>query len=171
MLPFLIQGLYAIRRELLLTLRPASEIIAGWIGVASIIGIILLPVGISIGSTYLSVVKSEPYRIPFPTRAALWWIDDHAARNDVIIASPDSPYLVPLFTGLSILRLNDYWLSAQDDVMHTLVSAFMGDRDAQTLTLTHGKYLLLSKNDSAHWDTTKLKKVFEALDAIVYKTR
>lgn len=171
LLPFLIQGLYAIRRELLLTLRPLSEIIAGWVGVICIVAIILVPVGISVGSTYLSVVKSEPYRIPLSTRAALWWIDDHAARNDVIIASPESPYIVPLFTGLSILRLNDYWLSAQDDVMHTLVSAFMGDRNAQALTIMQGKYLLLSKNDSTRWDTTKLKKVFEAPDAIVYQTR
>lgn len=171
LLPFLIQGLYAIRRELSLTLRPISETIAGWVGVVCVVAIMLLPVGISVGSTYLSVVKSDPYRIPLATRSALWWIDEHAARNDVIIASPESPYIVPLFTGLSILRLNDYWLSAQDTITHNVASAFLGDKDAQTSILKEGTYLLLSKNDSTQWDTTKLKKVFEAPDAIVYQAR
>lgn len=171
LLPFIIQGIYLIRRELTLTLRPLSEIIAGWIAVVCVVGIIVLPVGISVGSTYISLVKSEPYKIPLSTRVALWWIDEHATREDVIITSPESPYIVPLFTGLSILRLNDYWLSAQDTITHDLVSAFSGDKSAQINVLQQGNYLLLSKNDNSLWDTTKLKKVFETPDATVYTTR
>ena len=171
LLPFIIQAIYSIRRELMLTLRPLSEVIAGWIGVVCILGILVLPVGISVGSTYLSLVKSEPYRINLATRTALWWLGDHATPQDVIITSPEAPYIVPLFTGVSVLRLHDYWLSAQDETMNDTVTAFSGDKDAQERVMQQGKYLVLNAANKDSWDTSKLKKVFEAPDAIVYNTQ
>ncbi len=171
LLPFFIQILYAIRRELFLTLRPSSEKIAGLLALLGIIGIIVLPIGISMGNTYLSLVKSEPTKIPLATRTAIWWIDEHADKNDVIIASPYEPYIVPLFTGRSLVRLNDYWLSPQDELMKDTVRAFAGDANVQNTILPLGKYLLLNKEQQVTWDTKNLKKVFEAPDAIVYETR
>ncbi len=171
LLPFTIQVIYSIRRELLLTLRPLSEILAGWIGVVSIVGILLLPVGVSVGSTYLSLVRSEPYRIGLATRTALWWIDEHAAPEDVVITSPEAPYIIPLFTGVSVLRLQDYWLSAQDEIMSDTVAAFDGDKDAQQRVMKQGNYLVLNSTNKKSWDTSKLKKLFETPDAIIYNTR
>lgn len=170
LLPFLIQGIYATRRELLLTLRPMSELIAGWVGVICIIAVAFLPVGISVGTTYASLTTSEAYTIGLQTRTALWWIDEHAAKEAIIITSPQPPYIIPLYTGRAVLRLHDYWLSEQDETMRDTSAAFLGDIGAQQRIIKKGQYLFLSKNDREMWDVSGLKKVFEAPDAIVYKT-
>lgn len=171
LLPFAVQAIYLIRRETHLTLRPMSEVIVGWIATLLLIGILFLPVGISAGSTYLSLVKSEPYTVPLETRTALWWLDEHAEPSDVIITSPHAPYIVPLFTGRATLRLHDYWLSAEDTVTNDVVAAFSGDLSAQQRILPHAKYIFLSAADAKAWNTTSLQQVFETPDAIVYQTR
>lgn len=169
LLPFVIQVIYAIRRELLFTLRPIPEIIAGWIGIAGVLGILVLPVAISAGSTYLSMVKSTPYTVSLSDRALLWWIDEHTAPQDVVITSGDPPYTIPLFTGRAMLRAKDYWLSLDNDVATVLQQAYSGDTAAQQSVLKQGQFVILTKNEATLWNTTTLTKMFDDGSIAVYK--
>ncbi|MEO6077979.1 MAG: hypothetical protein ABIP54_04285, partial [Candidatus Andersenbacteria bacterium] len=165
-----ISYIYYLRREIQLTTRPASEIIAGWVGVISMLAICFLPVGISAGSTYSNLLKNDTHTISFNTQLALWWIDEHAKPLDIIIANPNEPFLIPLFTHSAMLRANDYWLSLQDETLTQLTNAFTGNKADQQEILKQGKFLLLTPEEQKTWDVSKLKKVFESSDAIVYTT-
>lgn len=169
LLPFVIQALYAIRRELLFTLRPFSEIIAGWIGIAGILAILALPVAISAGSTYLSMVKSTPYTISLSDRALLWWLDEHTAPQDVVITSGDAPYTIPLFTGRAMLRAKNYWLSFNDDVANNLQQAYMGNAASQQAVLKQGQFVILTNDEAILWNTTTLTKMFDDGNTAIYK--
>src|SRR3989344_3584027 len=164
----IITYLYFLRREIRLTSRPASEIISGWIGVIIILAILFMPFGISAGSTYSNLLKNDAHTISFNTQETLWWIDAHAKPLDVIIANPNEPFSVPLFTSKALLRTNDYWLSLQDTTTEAIVSAFAGDAASQQEVLAQGNYLLLTPEEQKTWDVSKLKKVFESPDSVVY---
>ncbi len=168
LLPLIIQLLYWVRRELLLTTRPMSERIAGWILVLCALAIIILPIGISSGTTYMSLLGKDKNTISTNMRIALWWIDDHAPANAIVLANPNEPFMVPMFTGRAMLRAKDYWLSQDDEVAHNLDKAFAGDSAAQKEILPLGSFLLLNKEDAKMWDTTKFKKVADTGDMLVY---
>jgi hypothetical protein len=161
---------YYLRREIQLTTRPVSEIITGWVSVISMLAICFLPIGISAGSTYSSLLKNDTHTISFNTQLALWWIGDHAKPLDVVISNPNEPFLIPLFTHSAMLRANDYWLSLQDETLTQLTGAFAGNKSDQQKVLKQGKFLLLTSEEQKTWDVSKLKKVFESSDAIVYST-
>lgn len=171
LLPLVIQALYWVKREVLYTTRPWSEKIAGGLIVASACATLLLPIGISFGNTYKSLVFGYNHVANFNTRIALSWIDEHTPSNAVVIANPNEPYIVPLFTGRAMVRATDYWLSADDDTSKTLQKAFAGDKAAQKEILSQGSYLFLNKEDQAHWDISTLKKVADTGDVKVYATR
>lgn len=171
LLPLSIQLVYWVRRELVLTSRPMSERIAGYILAISALLIILMPIGISTGNTYINLLRNGEQRISVNMRTALWWIDDHAGANDVIITNPQEPFAVPFFTGRAMLRAKDYWLSRDDEVAKSLESAYQGDTRAQQELLPLGAFLFLTKEDAKVWDTKKLKKVADTGDAIIYATR
>ena len=167
----IIQYVYFLRREILLTSRPVSEIITGSIGVVAMGLILFLPIGISAGSTYSNLLKNDEHDVSQTTQEALWWIEGHAKPLDVIIANPNEPFAVQLFTSKAVLRTNDYWLSLQDNTKDKLIAAFAGDKASQKEVLTQGAFLLLTPEEQKIWDVSKLKKVFESPDAIVYLTR
>lgn len=166
----ILQYSYFLRRELFLTSRPMSEKIAGWVGGLILGGILFLPIGISAASTYSNLLKNDEHTITPDVRSALWWIDEHTKPLDVIIASPTEPYMVPLFTSKAMLRAQDYWLSLQDNTTQKLVDAFVGNKDAQAAILAKGSYIMLTPDQQRLWDTSKLKKVFQAPNAIIYQT-
>jgi len=171
LLPLAIQLLYWIKRELLFTTRPMSELLAGWAIVLCATCIFLLPIGISAGNTYLSLVKSDPHRISANMRIVLWWIDDYVSPNEVVITNPNEPFIVPLFTGRAMVRARDYWLSLDDDVAENVEKAYLGDKAAQQEVLTLGSFLLLTEEDAKHWDASSLKKVADSGEAKLYATR
>lgn len=167
----LIQYLYFIRREITLTSRPLSEIIAGWIGGTAMLLILFLPIGISAGSTYANLLQNDKRTVTQNTQIALAIIDALGKPTDIVIANPNEPFSVPLFTSKALLRTNDYWLSLQDDTTNDLVKAFTGDKASQQKVLQQGNFLLLSPEEQKSWDVSKLKKVFESKDAIAYRIR
>lgn len=171
LLPFCIRGVYLLRRELWLTSRPLSERIAGYVGLLCIVGIALLPIGVSLASTYKSLVISEPSVISFSTRTALWWLDEHASTTDIVATSGKEPYSVPLFTGRAVLRLEDYWLSEQDDVLEEVQAAFTGDTKNQQHLISRAQYVIVPKTDANLWAASKLKSVFETPNEVIYETR
>ncbi len=167
-LPQLVQVLYWVRRELLLTSRLMSERIAGWILVTCFAFVIIIPIGASAGSAYLNLLRNDEHRITRNTALALSYIDEQSTADAVIIANPNDPMAIPLFTGRSVLRVNEYWLSEQDEVASTLDRAFTGDKDAQRKILQSGSHLFLTKDDAAVWDTTALVQVENTGDATIY---
>lgn len=170
-LPLLIQLLYWIRRELLLTSRPMSELVAGWGIVTSSVLILLLPIGISAGSTYSSLLTGEERSISKDMRITLWWIDDHVPAHSTVIANPNEPFVIPLFTGRAMLRATDYWLSLDDEVATTAEKAFAGDTAAQQQVLDMGSFLFLTKEDEKLWNVSKLTRLTGSDDASVYGPR
>ncbi len=167
----IIQYIYFLRRELVLTSRPISERIAGWVGVLAICLIAFLPVGVSAGSTYSNLLKNDTHTVSLNTQIVLWWIEAKANPNDIIIANPNEPFIVPLFTSKALLRTNDYWLSLQDETKDALVKAFSGDQKSQQEVLAEGNYLFISTEEQKTWNVSALKKVFESPDATVYQIR
>ncbi|MDA1169306.1 MAG: hypothetical protein O3A36_03135 [bacterium] len=171
LLPLAIQLMYWVKREVLYTTRPISEKIAGNLLVLSACLILLMPIGISFGNTYKSLVAGDKHIVNVNTRIALSWIEDNTPSNAVIITNPNEPYIVPLFTGRAMVRATDYWLSADDDTSITLQKAFAGDKAAQKETLFFGSYLYLNKEDQTHWDISALKKVADTGDVKVYEIK
>lgn len=171
LLPLAIQLLYWIKRELFYTTRPWSEKIAAGLIVASACATLLLPVGISFGNTYKSLVFGYKYEVSLNTRIVLFWIEKNTPTNAVILANPNEPYVVPFFTGRAMVRASDYWLSKDDTVTQTLQHAFAGDKTAQQEILAQGSYLYLNKEDQPKWDVSKFKKVADSGDAKVYEIR
>lgn len=171
LLPLAIQLLYLIKRELFFTTRPMSEKIAGWAITISAALILLLPIGISAGNTYGSLVFGEARTISQGMKIALWQIDATVPRDAVIITNPNEPYMVPLFTGRAMLRTKDYWLSQEDDIAKMLTAAYSGDKQAQTDILDYGSFLFLTKEEQLNWNTSKLKKVADSGDVIVYEVK
>ncbi len=167
----IMQYMYFIRRELHLTARPTSEIVAGHVAAVCMGLILLLPLGVSAGSTYVNLLKNDKHVISFNTRTTMYWIESKTSPKDIIIASPNEPYVIPIFTGRSLLRLHDYWLSPQDETTNDLVQAFAGNKDSQKKILAQGQYLFLDHNEISSWDVSKLKKVFESPEATVYQVR
>lgn len=171
LLPLAIQLLYWVKRELLLTVRPMSELIAGWVLGTTTLLIVILPIGISTGNTYASLLKDGEQRISLNTRIGLWWIDDHTSTKDVVIANPNEPFVVPFFTGRAMLRATDYWLSQNDEVLKNVEKAFTGDIAAQKEILPLGSFLFLTKEDAKNWNTKQLKKVADTGDVLIYQLR
>ena len=167
----LIRYLYFLRREIILTSRPFSEIITGWIGSMAMLLILFLPIGISAGSTYSNLIKNDEHTITQNTQIALAIIDGLGKPGDIVIANPNEPFSVPLFTSKALLRANDYWLSLQDNTTNGLAQAFAGDKTSQKEILAQGNFLLLTPEEAKSWDVSKLKKVFESKDAIAYRIR
>lgn len=169
LLPISVQAIYFIRRELFLTTRSASEKIGGYFAVLCIIGIGVLPIGISVGNTYLSLLRGEERRISLNDRTIFWWIDDNTKGDDIIITNPEEPYALPLFTGRSMLRAKDYWLSQDDETANNLIKAYEGDKLAQQKTLQEGSHIILRKDDLPKWDISAFEKMISTGDATVYK--
>lgn len=171
LLPLIIQLLYWMKRELFFTTRPMSEKIAAWALVLCSAAILVMPIGISMGNTYKSLLKEEANVIGSGLKIALWWIEENTPTNAVIVTNPNEPFVVPLFTGRAMLRTQDYWLSEDDDTAKTLNKAFAGDQEAQKEVLTLGSFLFLTKEDQNTWDTSKLKKVADSGDVKIYETK
>lgn len=168
LLPLVIQIKYWIYRELFLTSRPASERIGGYLIAISSALVLLLPVGISAGSTYRSLLVEEPRIISQNDQLLLWWIDEHTSPNDIIITNGYEPYTVPLFTGRALLRTEGYWLSADDDISNQIQKAYAGDTSAQKAILQSAQYIIIPKNAVKMWDVTELKKASDNGTDVLY---
>lgn len=169
LLPLIIQVKYWIYRELFLTSRPASERIGGYLIAISAALILLLPVGISAGSTYRSLLIEEPRIITQNDRILLWWIDDHTNPEDIIITNGNEPYGVPLFTGRAMLAAEGYWLSIDDELSEQIQKAYAGDKNAQKSILPFADYIIIPKNALDLWGMSGFKKVFDNGTDVLYK--
>lgn len=167
----IIQYLYFIKRELLYTARPMSEKIIGWIAVCMGATILVVPTAISAGSTYQNLLFHDKQTISPYNRTLLWWIDEHVRPSDVIASKPTEPFIIPLFTNKSMLRIHNYWLSPQDETTQLLVRAFEGNKESQNNVVKQANYLLLTTNEKKQWDISKFKVVFESPDMAVYKIK
>lgn len=152
--PVLRTGWY-VYREFVLSTRRVLEYVIGLAIVVIGITAFTMPSISSIASAYDNLLYNNEHKISWQRREALWWLADHTEVSSVIIANPEAPWDIPLFTGRSLLRASNngeaYWLSLPDENLQQLQAAFAGDVAAQKNIVQHGDYLLLSAAEETSW--------------------
>ncbi len=164
-----------VKRQLLHAGAPPGTKAGSWAFVLTVLFLMALPGLASGASAYDNLLFGEVSIVTTPHVEALNWIDTNAAANDAIIAHPDSPWLVPLFTGRSLLRTN-YWLDPNDELTQHLNDAFAGDTAAQASVISHARrpdgqarYLLLQSTELVAWEKTVSEPVFNNQDVSIFE--
>lgn len=97
-----------------------------------------------------NLLFKDSQQVSAPEREAYAWLKAHTNPTDVILASPEEPWSVPLFTGRSLVRTN-YWLSPADPLTDEVTAAFNGSLAAQEVTAGHADYIVLTTVDEPLW--------------------
>ena len=125
---------YFIRRLLVYTTLSFPQRAGGWVAVGGACIVLILPGAASAGRTLDSLLHSDERSVSFSSREGMWWLAEHADANAVVLASPDSPWEIPLFSGLALLRA-DYWLGDEDELLDLVMSAFQSEGIAYKRTV------------------------------------
>jgi hypothetical protein len=168
-LPLILQAYFWLRRQLQFTTQTWLETLFGY--AATVIAFILfavIPAGGAVISAHDNLTYNDTQRVDSSTIEALHWLYDNTPAAAVIVASPQPPWSVPFFTGRSLLRLSDYWLSPQDETLNMLKAAFTGDKKAQAGIVTQGDYLLLQHHEETLWGKITYPKVFSNDTVAIY---
>ena len=94
----LIRLFYWLRRQLIDTARSPLQAASGWATVAALLLVTLLPAGASVASAHDNLMFKDERVVTITQREALDWLRENTEINDVILASPNPPWVVPLFT-------------------------------------------------------------------------
>ena len=164
----LVRAWYWIRRELVYTTHDVVERGLGWLTVIGIAGVLVLPAGVSVAITHDHLMFKNQLTIDREQVAALKWLADNTVSNDVILASPDQPFAVPLFTGRSLLRTN-YWLSPDDSLLKIVTAGFEGQVEQQRLALNQADFVLLTASQVPLWQSVLGEPLFQNEGARIYR--
>jgi len=137
---------------------------------ASLIVISLWPAGAAFLTTHDNLMRNDHHVVGGQEIEAMRWVRENSDVDDVFIASPESPWVIPLFTGRAVVRAEDYWLSKNDEVLDDIKLAFAGDRGAQARSLLLGDWLVLERGDPG-WLTVDTSSAYENASIRVYKLR
>lgn len=180
-LPLTIQPLIMVimwvKRQLLYSTRTLVEwLTAIVIGGAAVIVLFVMPAGGATVSSLSHLLYSNKETVTTPMRVGLWWIQDHAAPDAIVIASPYVPWAIPYFTGRSLLRTSHedtaFWLSEDDAVLQDLRAAFTsGDKEAQGRLFSKADYLFLTGTERKLWEPISYPKVLDTTDIVIYQLR
>jgi len=169
--PFLLHPLirlyYFLKREIINTTRTFSEQLFSYVLILISLSLFLLPAGASVASTYDNLLFKDEQTITIADRLALEWLSANTSPEAVILASPNEPWAVPLFTGRSLLRTN-YWLSPHDDLEETVNKALAGDQSAQAEAIKAADYLYLSFEEKELWQTLPANEVYNSNNHVIY---
>jgi len=166
----LLRLFYWLRRQLIDTARPLSQVAAGWATVVALLLVTLLPAGASVASTHDNLMFKDERVVTITQREALDWLEENTEIDDVVLASPNPPWVVPAFTGRALLRA-DYWLSPQDEMYSQITAAFAGNRAAQKVVLKQADYLLLPRDEQGLWELPLYDQVFSNTAVNIYRLR
>lgn len=168
----IVQGWYWVRRELLHTTHSVPEKVAGWFAVGTLLLLLIFPGAVSVASAHDNLMFKDEQVIDTAYRRALWWIEDNTEPSAVFLASPETPFAIPMFTGRTLLR-TAYWLSPDDVVLADVVSAFEGDTSAQEQVMGGADYLLLQDVERKLWEPLPptIPVVFDVNAVVIYKLR
>ena len=148
-----------LRRELLHTTHTVVERLAGWGSVITLILLLLLPAAASLASTHDNLLRLNAHQLTEDDIGALQFIAEHLPADTRVLASPDEPWGVPLFTGRALVR-TAYWLSPGDELETQVVAAFAGDEAAQQAVLQEADVLLLRGSQHSEWDVVSYPILF-----------
>jgi len=155
----LVRMSFWLKQQLLHSSQSLVSRMGSWGVVVAVILLGLLP-GLTGGAVaYDNLLFGETTVVVQDQAAALAWIADNTAASDIFVASPDSPWLIPLFTGRALLRTN-YWLDAKDSVTEEVNRAFAGDVTAQAGVIAKAQYLVLPTEDLGRWSNQGGSAVF-----------
>lgn len=119
-------------------------------GVGLFLALLAVPPLISGAVTYDKLLGDSQVVVPPNTIAGLNWLQAHTDPQAIILAKPQSPWLVPLFTGRTLLR-TDYWLDPDDETTHAVELAFAGNELAQQAVVPLADYVVLSASEREQW--------------------
>lgn len=170
LLSLLIRLFYWLRRQLIDTDRPLGQVVASWLATVALLLATLLPAGASVASAHDNLMFKDEQVVTITQWEALDWLQENTEINDVILASPNPPWAVPIFTGRALLRA-DYWLSPQDELARQVTAAFAGDVAAQEVVFNQADYLLLLQNEQELWDVSAYDQVFSNTAVNIYRLR
>lgn len=159
---------YWLQRELIDTARPLGQVMAGWVVVAALLLVTLLPAGASVASAHDNLMFKDEHRVTLLQQEALIWMNDNLETDAVVLASPRAPWLVPIFTGRAVVRVES-WLSLQDETLEQIVAAFDGDKAAQEEMVKSAGYLLLRRDEQEWWDASSYDQVFSNTTVTIYR--
>lgn len=169
---------YYLRREYWLSTRSFLEYVVAWGSTGILVTLLTFPMLSSVASAHDILMFSQPFSLSRAEQEALWWIADHSLPTDIILTSPLEPWVVPYFTGRSLLRAghNDseatpFWLSPDDAVLADQRVAFTGNKEAQTRILPEADYLLLDTAALPQWEPLPARQVFRNQASTVFKLR
>lgn len=127
-----------------------------------------LPVLISVAQVHDQLLGGDEHVIDLGERMALGWLNENSGVNDIVLASPDEPWSVPLLTGRALLRTN-YWLSSDDEVQTKVTTAFRGDKVAQQEVMQLANYLVLRKDERYQWEPVSGEKKYDDMGMVIYE--
>lgn len=163
-----------LKRSFFYSTKTLPELIGGSILIVTFFGLLLLPAAASVAQAHDNLMRKDKQVVSSAMVEAMWWLEDHTNTNNVIVASPLPPWYIPFFTGRTLLRAaykdgSAYWLSAQDDVLTTQISAFKGDKKAQQEIVTKADYLLLQGGERLMWEPLAFEKTFDNQETVIYR--
>ena len=169
----LVRIFYLLRRELVFTTHTLVEKISGFGMLGISLVLLALPALTSVASATDNLLFKDEKRISGAMLEAAWSVADHTDKDAIILATPYSPWAVPILTGRSLVRAayedgSAYWLSANDDVLATQIAAFAGDKAAQQEIVKHADYLLLDTAERIVWEPLPYKKTFDNGETVIY---
>jgi len=165
----MVQAYYWLRRRII---WQSSGLVEKTVSVSASVAIVLLvvmPVLISGARAHDHLMFQDEQVIDFFYREALDYLRQNAGVGDIILTDPEAPWVVPMFTGLSMLRAN-YWLGVEDEVFRDVQLAFRGNTQAQERSLQRSDYMLIKQDETNKWKLDKYEQVFRSDQYEVYKT-
>ncbi len=153
-----------------MTVGVFEKVIKGWVGIwisfkkerimqliwlaggLSIVMIMLMPVGASMATTMDSLLFQDEKRVSREEIQALRWIKDQTAESAIFLQNPDSFWSIPMFTGRTVVRTKDYWLSVNDELLAEIQLAFAGNIESQARVCKQADFILLSQDEYQVWE-------------------
>lgn len=163
----LVRGWFLLKRELINTTHSFVQLGIGWFMAAVFAGILLMPAGASVLSAHDNLMFKDETVVSSDMLNALEWIKGNSNKEEIFIASPGGPWVIPFFAGRMILR-TDYWLSPGDELESKVVKAFAGNEEAQEEILERADYLVLTDEEQRLWGSLDKNKLFENSEAAIY---
>ncbi len=161
-LPVVIRIYYWVRLQLLHSSRSWLEYVVGWSMAASAVLLVIMPSLLSVASAHDNLQRQDEQRLSGSMQEAMGAIE--AAAPDysaIVLADPSMARFIPFFTGRSILRTPDYWLSPQDETVTTINDAFNGDLPSQQALAGQADLLLISRTNTEKWGDVRGEVLFE----------
>jgi len=156
-----------LRVEIVNTAQPLISRLSLGALTAIVFALMITPVLAAGASSYDSLVRSEATTVSVDDVQIYAWFRDNTPPNTVVISDPSGPWLIPFFSGRTLLRTN-YWLDPDDKVTNLVNEAFTGDVYAQEIVSGIADYLILDA-DATTWPSISSAPLFSTNTITVWR--